>query len=194
MTDETKIRVRLDTSQAKAEMEGLKRKGAATSKSLSAKVRESLGSSLGGFSASALAGGAVGGAVGALRGSSAGGAGDILGDTFGPIGAQLNELFLGSADDEARARRTARDDTVQTFAAVVGQSGVVGPQVKTYFDQVSGIELQKERGKSLIESDPRFGGNETTDFIDKLATAIGDAIGTAFTSLFGPLVGPPAPK
>ena len=194
MADETRIRVRLDTSQAKAEMDNLTRKGAATAKGLSAKVRQSVGSELGKFGSGALVGAAIGSVASGLKGSTTAGFGDLISEVTDPLGARLNDYLLGTADDEARARRSAREEVSQAFSSIIGQTGTIPPQVYTYFDHLSGIKLYEEKGKSLIASDPRLGGSETVAAAEQIGSSVGQNVAAAISSVFQSIFGSSSPK
>lgn len=179
MTDETKIRVRLDTTQAKSEMDQLERRGEKASKSLSQKIRSKVWGATGGFAIGA----AAGGTVAALRGATGSGVGDLVGDTFAPFGAQLNELIFGKLDDEARAAKAAREELIAAFGTQTGIEGSVPGGASAFFDQMKALRLQEERGRSLIEQDTRFGGGEVASLIERLPKLVGEEVGAALAPI-----------
>lgn len=191
MTDETKIRVRLDTTQAKSEMNALERRGEKAAGRLSERLRGSVGRAFGAAGAGAIAGSISGATVGALRNSTSSGVGDIAGETVGSYLRQAEEWLFGPMKDDAAAARSAREEVIQAFGAVAGAQGSVPDGAERFFQQTKQLQFERERGRTLIESDPRFGGTEINSMLERFAKMIGDEVGTAlapiqsFLSLIG---------
>lgn len=194
MTDETKIRVRLDTTQATSEMASLERRGQKAAGRLSERLRGTVGQAFGAAGVGGIAGAVTSSATNAVRGSASGGFTDILGETFGSTGAAFNEFLFGKIDDASRASRSAREETIQAFGQIAGIQGSVPTEAKTFYDQIQRINLQKESGRSAIESDSRFYA-ENERLMGSLIDRIGSKIGEELRSVFSDLVfGPPAPR
>lgn len=175
---ETKVRVRLDTSQAKGEMREVKREGQRTAGSIS----EGLSATIRRGFAMTGAGAAFAGGVGAARAAVSGGMGDAFGGAFSMLSASLNDYLLGSIDDEQRAIRSARDQTIEAFAPVAGMLNGVPPEAQQFFQAVRTLEFEKEKGRSLIMSDPAFQGAGFTDIFVQMGEHIGSAVADAISS------------
>lgn len=175
---ETKVRVRLDTSQAKGEMREVKREGQRTAGSIS----EGLSATIRRGFAMTGAGAAFAGGVGVARAAVSGGMGDAFGGAFSMLSASLNDYLLGSIDDEQRAIRSARDQTIEAFAPVAGMLNGVPPEAQQFFQAVRTLEFEKEKGRSLIMSDPAFQGAGFTDIFVQMGEQIGSAVADAISS------------
>lgn len=175
---ETKVRVRLDTSQAKGEMREVRREGQRTAGSIS----EGLSATIRRGFAMTGAGAAFAGGVGAARAAVSGGMGDAFGGAFSMLSASLNDYLLGSIDDEQRAIRSARDQTIETFAPVAGMLNGVPPEAQQFFQSVRTLEFEKEKGRSLIMNDPAFQGAGFTDIFVQMGEHIGSAVADVISS------------
>lgn len=175
--DEAKVRVKLDTTQAKRDLRGLAKQGQATSGRISKGVRGALGRGFGALGVGA----AVGVGIAAVRGPTAGGIGDVVGEAFGGIGAQLSRLLLGDLKPEALADKFARDQTRQAF----GQSEAMArsPGAKSYFDNIRAIQLDREKGALVFEEDTRFRSTNAKDLVDRIMAGLGKLIWDATTRL-----------
>ena len=181
---ETKVRVRLDTSQAKGEMREVKREGQRTAGSIS----EGLSATIRRGFAMTGAGAAFAGGVGAARAAVSGGMGDAFGGAFSMLSASLNDYLLGSIDDEQRAIRSARDQTIEAFAPVAGMLNGVPPEAQQFFQAVRTLEFEKEKGRSLIMNDPAFQGSGFTDIFVQMGEHIGTQVADALMSKFEPFL------
>jgi len=177
---ETKVRVRLDTRQAKSEMSGLKREGEKTSAKLSSSLRSAVSS---GFSAVGLGCGIKLG-VTAVRSATQSGFGDVISESLGGIGAQLADFFLGDLDEKSKASRAAREETIQAFGAITGaRGGAIPPGALQFYESVRSLRLQEEQGRDVIERDERFRGPGIGDMIDRIMTKVGELISQAVDEL-----------
>lgn len=187
MTEETRIRVRLDTQGAKQQLAGLVREGARTAGRVSSTLRTAVGRGLG----AAGLGGAFAAGASAVRGATQGGVTDVAGEAFGGIGAQLAEAVFGSLDEEARASKAARDETIQAFGAIAGARGAIPPGARQFFESVKSLRVQEERGRELFERDEQFRGPGVGELIDRILTGIGKLLSDAVDNLISkiPFVG-----
>lgn len=167
--EQTTIRVVLDTRQAEGELRGLVRQSASTVGRISSGLRRSVGRGLGVIGL----GSGVGAGLAAVRGATESGFGDVIGEAFGGIGAQLSELLLGDLPAQARAARSAREETQQAFSAIVGETGKVPPEAIRYFNQIRNLNQVEETGRRKIEQETRFRGPQVDDLIDRLLKGIG---------------------
>lgn len=179
MADETKVKVRLDTRQAKTELGGLVRESARAAGKVASGIRSTVGRGLGvvGFGA------AFGTGVSAVRGATESGVGDVVGEALGGIGAQLSEFFLGDLNEEAKAAKAARAETIEAFGAIAGGmnggKGGIPPGAQEFFASVKSLRQQEERGREMFERDDRFRGPGIGDLISRLGTMIGDELTNA---------------
>ena len=191
MADETKVKVRLDTRQAKTELGGLVRESARAAGRVSAGIRSTVGRGLGavGFGA------AVGVGVSAMRGATQSGVGDVVGEALGGVGAQVAEFLLGDLDETARATKSAREEMIQAFGAIGGGmnggKGGVPPGAPEFFASVKSLHVQNERGREVIERDERFRGPGVGDLVSRIGDVIGTELGKAVDKLVSmiPFVG-----
>lgn len=149
---ETKVRVKVDTSQAKSQMREVKKEGERAAGGISAGLAGAVRS---GF-AFAGAGAAFAGGMAAVRGATQSGMGDAFGGAFTMLGQSFNDFLLGHIDDEARAIRTSREALIQTFGQTRDLAGSEG--AKRFFETNMAIELEREKARSQIMGDPAFQG------------------------------------
>jgi len=173
MADETKVKVRLDTRQAKTELGGLVRESARAAGKVASGIRSTVGRGLGvvGFGA------AFGTGVSAVRGATESGVGDVVGEALGGIGAQVSEFLLGDLDENARATKSAREEMIQAFGAIGGGmnggKGGIPPGAPEFFASVKSIHTQRERGREVFERDERFRGPGVGDLVSRIGEVIG---------------------
>ncbi len=179
MTNEAKVRVRIDTSRAKGELRALLRQSARTAGQVSGAVRGAVGRGLGAVGL----GGGIGAGLAATRAATQSGFGDVIGESLGGLGAQLSEFFLGDLDEKARATRAAREETIQAFGAIAGQQGAVPPEARNFFQQVRTLRQQEETGRELFERDERFRGPGIGELIDRIMEGIGNLLSEAVDAL-----------
>ncbi len=178
---EAKVKVRLDTRQAKGDLRGLTRTAAAAGGRIGQGIRGAIGKGVGaiGLGAGIAAG------VSAVRASTSSGIGDIIGESLGGIGAQINEFFLGDMDDKVRATKSAREETIQAYGAIAGRTGSIPPGARQYFEQIKSFREDEEKGRSLFEN-PKNGFRAETgigDMIDRITKVLSDELGKAVTRL-----------
>ena len=180
---ETKVRVRLDTRQAKGEMREVRKEGERTAGSIS----EGLSATIRRGFAMTGAGAAFAGGIGAARAAVSGGVGDAFGGAFSMLSASLNDYLLGSIDDEQRAIRSARDQTIEAFAPVAGMLNGVPPEAQQFFQTIKTLEFEKEKGRSLIMGDPAFQGAGFIDIFAQMGEQIGDRLANAIIEKLEPM-------
>lgn len=173
------IRVVLDTSQAKSELRDLVRQSAETSGRASSTLRQRINQGLGVVGL----GTGIGAGVAAVRGATESGIGDVIGESLGGLGAQLAQTFLGSLDEDARATRSAREETIQAFGAIAGQTDRIPPGARDFFNQVKSVRLQEERGREIFQRDDDFRGPGVGDLIDRILDGIGELVSQAVDAL-----------
>lgn len=143
-----KVRVRLDTSQAKAQLKGLSKEGEATAGRISDKMGK--GGGIGGTLAKGAAfgaGAALGSsAVKSITGTFMGGIGEVLADRMGGLAADFDST-LGVP--LARANQQALEETRALFSTSVGQSGSLS-DATGYYNSVLKLKERKELGSNRI--------------------------------------------
>ena len=142
MATEAKVRVRIDTKQAKKGLRDLGKEGTAAAGRIGRDVRGGLGR---GFALGA--GMALG--VRAARSISAGGIGDQFSERTSGIVAQADAL-LGAPD--ARARKAAREEVKNSNAEIVGRTGSTA-DAKRQFDAILPRHQAREQGASDINKE-----------------------------------------
>lgn len=144
-----KVRVKLDTSQAKAQLQGLSKEGEATAGRISDRL--SKGSSISGNlmkGASIGAGFALGSsAVKSVGSIVTGGIGDVFSERIGGLAADF-DAAIGATD--ARARQRTLEETRGLFAQSVGERGSLS-NATGYYNSVLKLRRQEEQGKSRIQ-------------------------------------------
>jgi hypothetical protein len=179
MADETKVRVKLDTRQAKTELRGFVRESAAAAGRVAGGVKRAIGRGLGVVGLGA----GIGTGLAAVRGATESGFGDVVGEAFGGVGAELAETLFGSLDEEARATRAAREETIQAFGAIAGRAGEIPPGARNFFEQVRSLRVEEERGREMFQRDERFRGPGVGQLVDRIMEGIGTLISQAVDAL-----------
>ncbi len=178
---ETKYRVRLDTRQARGDLRGMMRDAKRTAGAVGQRIRSTVGQGLR-FTG---VGAAIGGGIGAIRATAASGIGDVMGETTSRLGFQLGEYISGDLNEQARASKSAREETIQAFALQAGATGQVPQGAKAFFNSIRDIRLQREKGAELIRGDAAFYGPGAGDLGGQLKTAISNALRDGFGLLKG---------
>ncbi|MFZ9915936.1 MAG: hypothetical protein ACO3IB_11460 [Phycisphaerales bacterium] len=179
MAEETKVRVKLDTAQAKGELGGLTREAARTAGKVAAGIRATVGRGLGAI----VLGAGIGTGLAAGRGATESGVSEVGGESLGGVGAQLADFFLGTLNEDARASKAAREETIQAFGAIAGAQNRVPPGAKAFFDSVKTLRVQEERGRELFEKDERFRGPGVVDMIDRIMKGVAEMVSAGVDQL-----------
>lgn len=175
MAQETKVRVRLDTEQAKADLAALNREGERAAEETSA----SFGASLLGKGIKGVAAGAAAAGIYQLAKPTVGGLGDLLGESLGGVGANLAQFIFGDLDEKARAAQRAREETKDAFAMIAGARGSIPPEARSFFNAVSTLRVTEERGKEMFDRDDSFRGPGVGALVDRILSGIGKMIAEA---------------
>jgi len=149
---EAKVKVRVDTRQAKGDLKAMTKEAAQTATRVGGRIRGAVGGALG---AVGLGGGIATG-MAAVKGATSSGFGDALSESFGGIGAMVERKLLGDKGSEARADGRARDETINAFAAVAGHTGKIPAGAKPFFDNIRSLRMEEEKGRKMFEEDERF--------------------------------------
>lgn len=182
-----KVRVKLDTSQAKQQLKGLAKEGEATAGRIS--DRMSKGATLGGSLKSGAAfgaGAALGSsAVKSVTGAFMGGVGDVFSERMGGLVADF-DATLGVP--EARAKQQALAETRGMFSTSVGQSGQL-TDAKNYYNSVLQLKNRQEFGSNRIAGHlAGSGGKGKGGDADGIVGSIVDPIVTGIRDGFNGIV------
>lgn len=149
MAQEVIVRVRLDTSQAKRDMDEVNKEAKKTSEEVGGGMRTTLGRS---FAMGAMFGTGIAAASAATRS----GVMDLVSGPLDFLGQKLNDLTMGDSDDFGRATNRARDEAAALFAPVGMVNGGFPPEALSYFQENQARYYEQEKVKSMIYSDPAF--------------------------------------
>ena len=183
--EEAKVRVRLDTRQAKSELRGLTRSAAATAGRVGTGIRSAVGRGLGIVGL----GGGVGIGLGAVKAATSSGFADVIGEALGGIAARCATKVLGEgAVQDARASKTSRDETIQAFGLLTQGGTQVPPGAMNYFNQIKVLHLEKEKVAQMFREDDNFRGPKLDEVIKKIMTALGTLLSEAIDTLASKLI------
>lgn len=171
MESEAKVRVRIDTSQAKGDMADLTRTAQSATVRVGQTVRDSVSSGLHAIGA----GGAFGAAAGALRAPTEGGISAIAGELLGPLGQSIDNWLWGDLGPRARADKTLRDEVVNTFSQAIGMNSSNMEKAKAYAESRRPQLIQAEEGRKAILSSGKFNSIKFEDVIKQLGSVMSDA-------------------
>ena len=183
MAQETKVKVRLDTRQAKSRLTGLVRESARSAGRLTNNIRSVVGKGLGAVGM----GTAIGTGISAVRGATESGVGDVIGESLGGFGKMAEEFFLGDLNEDARASRTAREETIQAFGAIAGARGEIPPEARQFYNSIKTLRMDEERGRELFETDTQMRGPGIDKVIDRIMGGFATLVSDAMTRLIDAL-------
>ena len=170
MAQETKVKVKLDTTKASAQLKGLIRESARTAGRIAGGVRGAVGRGMGAVGLGA----GVGAGMAAIKSSTSSGLGDIIGETTGLLGAKLEKWVFGDMAEKARSAKYAREQTHEAFDAIAGSRGSIPPAAVGFFKSVEAQRAKVESGRQMIERDDRFRGPGVDDLITKITEALNE--------------------
>jgi hypothetical protein len=186
MAQETKVKVRLDTRQAQGQLRGLVRESARSAGKLANNVRSVVGKGLGAVGLGA----GVGMGISAVRGATESGLGDVMGEALGGYGADMREMFFGTLNEDAKASRSAREETIQAFGAIAGARGEIPPEARNFYQSIKTLRMEEERGRELFETDSMMRGPGMDKVIDRVMSGLGEMVSSAMTQLKDALLSP----
>lgn len=188
MANDTSFRLLIDTKAAQASLQGLTKAAEKEAARTGTRIKSAIGKGLGLVGL----GGAVGAGFQAVRGATQSGVADVIGEALGPLGAQIEDFFLGSLNEEARGKKTARDEVTNQFAAIAGAQNwtSIPPQVKGYFDSLATLRVQEEKGRELFRKSSDLHGPGIEDLLSRIMKGIGELLSTAVTNLGNVLTAP----
>ena len=175
--DEAKVRVRLDTRQAKGELRGLTQDGAKAAGRVGAGIRSAVGRGMGVVGLGA----GIGAGLAAVKAPTQGAISSIFTSTFGALGARAERGLTGEegfkAVGEAKALEEALGDSM-----IVGHLKRIPAGTRARAAQTRKFGAIEAEGANRILSDPNF-RNAAARFLDKKVSQIGELL-DAYIDLF----------
>jgi hypothetical protein len=172
MAEETKVRVRIDTRSAKAQLEGLMKTARKAPGRIAARIR---GEALRGIGLGA----GIGIGMSAIRGPTAQGFGDVIGEAFGGWGEALKRWALGNMASEAEGMKQARSEMQQAYGVLAGAQDwkSLPTGVRAQWEALKARRVEEARGREVIR-------RQTYDdqFLEKLIERLGKAFADAATA------------
>jgi hypothetical protein len=171
--DEAKVKVRLDTKQAKGELRGLTQEGAKAAGRVGAGIRSTLSRGIGAVGL----GVGIGAGMAALRGATQSGLTSIITQTLGGLGQRFAQGTLG-AENLAKAAGGAQalQEILGGYSQVVGHRDPKAPLPRgmiSDFQQRERYHTETARGAGRILRDPQF-RNEAAQWLDNKTTKVGE--------------------
>lgn len=179
--DEAKVRVKLDTGEAKRQMSDLVK--------FSGNAAARLGGILGSGVKAVGLGAGIGVGIGAIRGPLESGVGDVFSEAFGGLGARIQHWALGDLVPEARASSKAREETISAYATIAGMTDKIPPEARNFYAQTKSLLMETEKGRAMFERDDQFRGPGIEELMDKLITAL-KAIGMEMADAIAKAINP----
>ena len=176
MNQDVKIKVTLDTAQARADLESLTRSAQVSGGRVGDGIRSAAGR---GFSINNIPG--VGEIRNAVTGPTSNGISDIVGEAFGGWGVQIERWLFGDMGPEARASEQARAQMSEAFSWQMGSGGGASTHAaaKQYYDNTARMLTVRELGRQKIEGDKDFRAFEPKDLLDKIAAKFTELLHSA---------------
>jgi hypothetical protein len=182
-SNESKVRVRLDTRQAKGELRGFVREAGKTAGRVTGGIRNAVGRGMGAVGL----GVGVGTGMQALKGATESGIGDVMSEALGPLGHRISEFFLGNLNEQARSSKTAREQTWEAYGAITAARGAIPPAAYTFFNQAKTFALETEKAKELFAAETDFHGPSMDKVLDKIMSGFETLLNKAMDYLLGKL-------
>ncbi len=159
---DAKVKVSLDTSQAKSALNTLTKAGKATAGRIGAGIRSAAGKGIRAFGLGAAAGIGFGAASAALKGPLGESASSIFSAVLDPIGQAAEFALLGETAIKAKAMNRARVESAQTFGYLTSINGRNRASDTTVsMTKARAVQYAHQiRGAGVILRDPRLGGLE----------------------------------
>lgn len=188
MSNEVSFRLQIDTKAAQAALQGLTKAAEKEATRTGRGIKSAIGKGLGLVGL----GGAVGAGFQAVRGATQSGVADVIGEALGPLGAQIEDFFLGSLNEEARGKMAAREEFSNQFAAIAGAQNwsAIPPQAQGYFNSLASLRTQEEKGRELFRKSTDLHGPGIDDLLKRIMDGIGSLLSSAVTNLGNLLAAP----
>jgi hypothetical protein len=177
MAEEVKIKVVVDATQAKQEIDEVEKEGERAATGMRFSITDKLRQ---GYQAAAPT-------ISQVTQSTRSGLSDVFSGQINRFGQMVNDFVLGDIDDKARATNTAREETANMFAFTAGQRGQIPQEAKNYFAARQQFHESREVGMSMINADSAFAGESLGKIFEQIGKHLGnslsDAINTGFNKV-----------
>ncbi|MAH48796.1 hypothetical protein CMI37_23415 [Candidatus Pacearchaeota archaeon] len=182
---ESKVRVRLDTRQARGELRGFVREAGKTAGRVTGGIRSAVGRGMGVVGLGA----GVGAGMQALKGATEAGVGDVMSEAFGPLGIAISKYFLNDLGEDARASRTARGVAQDAYLFNTAMTGAISPHAIALGAQAKAWYLAEEKAKTRFAMEPQFQGPSYDKVIKQLMSGVKQLLFDGMDYLYGRLTG-----
>lgn len=182
MTEETVIRVRLDTKPATQALDGLLKQSKLTSEALEKNLKDAL-SAQEMNPRQKLRRRAVGLAKSSVSGVAGGSFSDLVGEQFLSLGRNIEDFIFGDTAKEARAQRSARQQSYDVFALQAGILNREPPGARQWMDNVARIETYKQKGQHVLDTAEGFSYKGIEELLQRFIDGIGGYISAGFKEL-----------
>lgn len=179
MVNEAKVRVKLDTGEARRSIDSLTESAAGVAGKVATGVRSALGTGL----AAAGLGGGFALASAAIRAPTQSGLGAAIGEAFSPMGAWLEQRLLGSLGQEAKAANSAREQVINTFGLVPWLNGKPPNGSVEMFNMLRAQRETQERGRHMFEMSEQFHGPNAEELVQRVLEGLKELLNDAAKSL-----------
>lgn len=171
MESEAKVRVRIDTSQARGDMADLTKTAQGATVRVGQSIRDSVSAGIHAIGA----GGAFGSAASAFRAPTEGGISAIFGELIGPFAESAENWILGDLGVEAKANQRLQSEVLDTWGQAIGMNKSNLERAKVYADQRRPQLIQEEEGRKAIKSSTDFYSVKFDDVIKRLGEVMSSA-------------------
>lgn len=184
---EAKVKVSIDTRQAKTDLQALTREGKTTAGRIGDRINKSGGTGIGkGFGIGA----GIGVGVGVVKraGSMFGGIGDVIGEATAGWVADIDKAIGGP---DARGKMQAREEAAGIFKYQVGRDGDKSG-VKQFYNTIVTERVREEEGRSKAIraiASGRAASEDDEGPLDKILDAIVNAIQQGFLDMLKAMTG-----
>jgi hypothetical protein len=173
------VEVDLQTEEARRKLGDLTKFAARQAKRAGSIVRRTVGAGL----KSVGLGAGVGAGMAIVRSQTSSGVGDVFSEIFGGVSARLEDSILGDAAVNARADKSAREDTIATFGMIAGMQGSIPAGAKTFFDARRKFTKAEQDGRKLFEMSDDFRSTDPIDTMKKVLDNVTELVKEAFAAL-----------
>lgn len=175
MAEEVKVKVIVDTTQAKQEVDEVKREGQRAADEMKVSLSDRIKTGYRDH---------VAPTVSQITRKTSSGMSDIFSGQINRFGQLVNDFVLGDIDDKARATNSAREETANMFAFTAGQRGHIPQEAVNYFNQRQAFHEKKEIGMSMINADQTFAGEGLGKIFEQIGKHLGNSLADAINSGF----------
>tara|TARA_R110000824_G_scaffold366507_3_gene555182 strand:+ start:229 stop:822 length:594 start_codon:yes stop_codon:yes gene_type:complete len=152
MSDNIRIPVEVDTSQARAKLKQLHNDKAKSKKRITSAARRTSRMAVRAFAFTGAAS-----AMGKFQINAPSGNVDPIAAALSPALAEVKQYADKKLGYSATARKSAREQTKAAFAITVGRNGDMAGATN-FYNTVEKMQTDAEKGRNILRQDPRFIG------------------------------------